>query len=211
MTRTVLLVGLGFGLTITGVPGSITYNVAYSFTFGHYGGTAPYKMTLAGTLPSGITFTDNGNGTATLAGTTTQVGTFPVTVTISDGNRSSVSNSYTLAVVANTLTLFGDAPDGFTGTAYSYTYASSGGTGAVAFFVASGSLPPGLTLSSTGILSGTPTTDGTYSWTVGATDSVGNSATPIADGNNITTIVNFRITYLGDQRTTFAGDNRSTY
>jgi large repetitive protein len=41
--------------------------------------------------------------------------------------------------------------------------------------VTSGTLPSGLTLSGSGVLSGTPTTTGTYDFTVGATDSLGNT------------------------------------
>ncbi|SHG46958.1 Sugar lactone lactonase YvrE [Jatrophihabitans endophyticus] len=55
------------------------------------------------------------------------------------------------------------------GTSYSYTYAAStpDGQSAARFQVASGELPPGLTLDpSTGVLAGTPTTGGTYTFTV---------------------------------------------
>ena len=58
---------------------------------------------------------------------------------------------------------------------YSYTFTASGNP-APTFAVASGSLPPGLTLSSSGVLSGTPTTAGKYTFTVSASNGVGSPA-----------------------------------
>lgn len=60
--------------------------------------------------------------------------------------------------------------DGALQIAYSQTLSASGGTGPYTFVVNSGNLPPGVALSSDGILSGTPTTEGTFSFTVTATD-----------------------------------------
>ncbi len=64
-------------------------------------------------------------------------------------------------------------PSGLAGTPYSgATLASSGGTGAVTWSVPPGSLPPGLSLGGgTGAITGTPTTGGTTTFTVTATDS----------------------------------------
>ena len=64
-------------------------------------------------------------------------------------------------------------PNGNPGAVYpGATLASSGGTGAVTWTVGPGSLPPGLALDPTsGAISGTPTTAGTSSFTVVATDS----------------------------------------
>ena len=59
------------------------------------------------------------------------------------------------------------------GALYSQTLAASGGTGPYTYEVTAGSIPAGLTLSSDGILSGTPTADGTYMFTITATDSYG--------------------------------------
>lgn len=54
-------------------------------------------------------------------------------------------------------------PDGAEGLAYSATFPASGGTGAITYSVATGTLPPGLTLdSTTGVVAGTPTLAGTY-------------------------------------------------
>lgn len=66
----------------------------------------------------------------------------------------------------------GDAPSGTVSAAYTYTYSTSGGTAPLVVSLAPGSdpLPDGLTLSSLGVLSGTPTTEATYSFTVRVTD-----------------------------------------
>ena len=58
---------------------------------------------------------------------------------------------------------------GGAGTAYSQSLVSSGGSGTVTWAIVGGSLPPGLSLSGATI-SGTPTTSGTFSFTVRATD-----------------------------------------
>jgi len=52
---------------------------------------------------------------------------------------------------------------------------ATGGTGAVTFAVTVGSLPSGLTFSSAGVLSGTPTQAGAFPFTITAKDSVGNA------------------------------------
>jgi hypothetical protein len=96
-----------------------------------------------------------------------------------------------------------DPPTGTVGTLYSYTLTATGGTGSYAFYLNGGSLPPGLELdNNSGVLSGTPTTTGSYTFTIMAID--GNSAfdkhdytliineasdtTPPAAASNVTTI-----------------------
>jgi large repetitive protein len=65
-------------------------------------------------------------------------------------------------------------PGATAGTAYVLSLAAVGGVGAFAYTVSNGSLPAGLTLDPlTGQLAGTPTTAGTYTFTVRATDSNG--------------------------------------
>lgn len=72
--------------------------------------------------------------------------------------------------VAPTITTTG-LPTGYLDTAYSQTIQYTGSTST--FSVTSGALPDGLTLSSGGVLSGTPTTPGNYSFTITATNSAG--------------------------------------
>ncbi len=57
------------------------------------------------------------------------------------------------------------------GLSYSQQLSGANGIGAVSWSIASGSLPPGLTLSPSGAIAGTAMSDGTYSFSVQATDS----------------------------------------
>ncbi len=78
----------------------------------------------------------------------------------------------------------GNASNGFTGVAYSYSVAASSTTTAATFSLSAGSLPPGLSLASNGAITGTPTTVGSFSATIAATNL---NPTPT------TTVVNFNI------------------
>jgi hypothetical protein len=64
-------------------------------------------------------------------------------------------------------------PGGTVGVAYSQPITASGGAVPYTFTVTSGTLPDGLTLTPAGVLSGTPTTNGTFTFTVRATDASG--------------------------------------
>ena len=70
-------------------------------------------------------------------------------------------------------TISGDPPDGSTTIAYTFTFTAAGGLAPYKFTVKSGTLPAGLTLSTAGVLSGTPTTAGNSEFTVRVTDANG--------------------------------------
>ncbi|MEA2166099.1 MAG: hypothetical protein QOK37_4226 [Thermoanaerobaculia bacterium] len=65
-------------------------------------------------------------------------------------------------------------PNGTVGTPYNQTVSASGGTPPYVFSLSSGALPTNLILNSaTGAITGTPTTAGTYTFTITATDATG--------------------------------------
>jgi Putative Ig domain len=72
-----------------------------------------------------------------------------------------------ILIVLNPPTL----PNGSLGTPYNQAITATGGTAPYTFAVTAGTLPNGLTLSTIGVLSGTPTIGGTFNFTVTATDS----------------------------------------
>lgn len=74
---------------------------------------------------------------------------------------------------AFTMTAGGALTGGTAGTAYSNTLSQTGALGTPNFAVTAGALPPGLTLSAAGTISGTPTATGTFNFTVTVSDASG--------------------------------------
>jgi large repetitive protein len=68
-------------------------------------------------------------------------------------------------------------PAGTVGAAFSQTLTATGGTAPFTFSFSSGALPPGLTLSQAGVISGTPTAAGAFTFTVQALNSTGCTGT----------------------------------
>jgi hypothetical protein len=145
---------------------------AYSHTF-TASGTTPVTFTVtAGTLPTGLTLDP---ATGVLSGTPTTAGTDTFTVTATNAAGIAVQVSTVTIAPAPVAPAFTSpvAPDGVAGTAYSHTFTTSGTT-PVTFAVTAGTLPTGLTLdAATGVLSGTPTTAGSETFTVTATNAAG--------------------------------------
>ena len=150
-----------------------TVGTAYSQTVVASGGTGPYTYTVsAGTIPTGLTLGSGG----TITGTPSAAGAFTFTVQATDAVSTTGTRSYTVNIGGNILTVApATLPNGTQGTPYSQTVTASGGTGPYTFVLTSGALPAGLTLSAGGVISGTPTGSGTSNFTIGATDSVGNT------------------------------------
>ncbi len=134
------------------------------------GGTTPYTWDdpKAG-LPAGLTLSSSGliSGTPKSAGTTT------VEIRVTDSKSASASRSFTLTVIPGPLSVVTTSPltDGKECTYQSWTMKATGGSGSYSWKLASGSQAPnGLTLNAAGVLSGTPTTPGSYSFTLQVND-----------------------------------------
>ncbi len=154
-----------------------TVGVAYSQTLTASGGQTPYTWTnISGGLPPGLTLAANG----VISGTPTTVVTTNFTVQVKDATNGIATQSLSLTIQApaplqiTTTSL----PNGTVGVAYNQTLAASGGQTPYTWTNTSGALPPGLTLATNGLISGTPTTtDGTFNFTVKLTDALSTTAT----------------------------------
>jgi hypothetical protein len=132
------------------------------------GGTGPYTWSvLSGSLPAGLTLNPDSGA---ITGTPTTAGTYGFAAQVTDVNRLTASKSFTGSVVAALTITTPSLPAGTVGSSYSQPIAVNGGITPVAFTI-TGSLPPGLTMtSSSGVISGTPSAAGSFDFTVVATD-----------------------------------------
>jgi len=95
-------------------------------------------------------------------------------VSVTDAYGCIASQGYTIAIGCASITLAPlTPPSGTTGIPYSQTFTPGGGIPPYTISVASGSITNGLTLLSSGVLSGTPTASGTFTFTVMAIDGAG--------------------------------------
>jgi len=113
----------------------------------------------SGTLPSGVTFTDNGNGTATFAGTPAKgtKGTYTLTIKAKNGVKPNAKQVFTLSVGKTPAFTSVSAVTFKVGTASSFTISTNGFP--LAALSESGILPVGITLQDNG--NGTATLTGT--------------------------------------------------
>jgi hypothetical protein len=135
------------------------------------GAGAPYTFAATG-LPAGVTMSTGG----TISGTPTVNGTFSYTVTVTDnsGTKGTVNCSVTVAPPPAVNCVSITAVQGV--AIAPVTLTASGGAGGPYTFTATG-LPAGLSLSTGGTISGTPTVNGTFTYTVTVTDKNGNKGT----------------------------------
>jgi hypothetical protein len=112
-----------------------------------------------------------------LAGTPTTAATSTVRIRGTDANGCFADVLYSITVVpasCPTITLSPSTmPAATVGVPYSQAITASGGTGTYTFTVTTGALPAGLTLTTAGVVAGTPTTAATSTFTIRGTDVTG--------------------------------------
>ncbi|PYS54919.1 MAG: hypothetical protein DMG13_06135 [Acidobacteria bacterium] len=152
-----------------------TVNATYSVTLTAAGGALPYSWSLAlGSLPPGLTLTSTGliNGTPAI------IGTSNFTVRVRDLFSLTAMKAFSITILPPppVITTASPLPTGTAGVPYSQTLVATGGAAPFAWSVILESLPPGLTLSAAGLISGTPTIPGTAIFNVQIIDSVSRTA-----------------------------------
>ncbi len=153
-----------------------TQGAAYSTTFAASGGTPAYTWSVeaGSSLPAGLGL--NG-ATGELSGTPSASGTFNFTIRVTDAAAPTpqfTTKAFALTINPPALSITTASPlsAGTQGAAYSTTFGASGGTPPYGgWTVTSGTLPAGLSLNAgTGELSGTPTENGNFNFTVRVSD-----------------------------------------
>jgi len=144
---------------------------AYSFDLDAKNGTPPYSFAIIdGALPDGLALAPN---TGLISGSPSEAGDFAFTIEVTDDNSDTATRECALTVLDRLELLVTELPDGYVDVHYNVVLDVTGGTTPYVWALESGSsLPDGLSLDSdTGLLNGTPTTAGSYSFTVEVNDS----------------------------------------
>ncbi|ATB51245.1 putative Ig domain-containing protein [Corallococcus macrosporus] len=145
---------------------------SFSATYTATDGKAPYTFAPASALPSWLQLSSSG----ALSGTPQALGTTTGQVVVTDANGRTGTRAFTLTVRDRPIVETPSLPDAHRDVPYSTQLQVSGGKAPFSWQVSSGSLPAGLTLSTTGTLGGTPTEGGESTFVVSATDAAGQSA-----------------------------------
>ena len=141
--------------------------VSYSVTMAATGGTPNYTWS-ATNLPAGLTM----NAAGAITGIPSAAGTTTAQITVADSTTPthiSVTAPFTITVSQGIGITTGSLPVGFVGTAYASTMGVGGGTSPYTWTVTG--LPAGLTMTTGGIISGSPTSAGTSNAMFTVTDS----------------------------------------
>lgn len=178
-----------FSITINPAPSITTSSVssgvvgfAYSQQLDMTGGTTPIVWSKSGALPPGLQF-NAANGS--ISGTPTSAGSYDFSISVTDAAGISATKTYNLTIyptfaIATPSAGTGAPPPAVVGAVYkNFTFKTNyGGAAPYSWVKSSGALPAGLTLNQdTGVLSGTPTAAGDYTFALTVTDTNGANTT----------------------------------
>ncbi len=145
-------------------------NVQYSgATLQATGGVTSYTWSWSGNVPTGLSLNAS---TGAITGTPTTAGTYNFTAKVTDSGNPQQTATANLSITVNPPLAITPPTlaTGVVGSAYSQTLQATGGILPYTWSY-TGNLPPGLGLSVSGAITGTPTTTGTFNFTAKVTDS----------------------------------------
>lgn len=189
----------GFSLSSTGIvpvevlttslPNCTIGIAGYSQQLSAVGGTGPYTWEITtGALPTGLSLSWSGLISGTCSG---GAGTSNFTVRATDALAATDTQALSITRISPgpPIVTTSSLPNGTVSVAYSQTLSATGGAPAYSWSLLSGSLPAGLSLSSGGVISGTPSGNETQTFTVRVTDSQ-----PLTGDATLTLIVGTPVT-----------------
>ncbi|HXW92573.1 MAG TPA: Ig domain-containing protein [Terriglobales bacterium] len=137
-----------------------TVGLAYAGTISTVGASGPFTWAIvSGSLPTGLTLSSSDTASAEITGTPTEIGTSSFTIQVTNGSGNLIKETITITVnppPGLTITTPAVLAPGTIGQSYIYALQAAYGTQPYTWTIVSGSLPSGLFMSSSGIISGTP-------------------------------------------------------
>jgi hypothetical protein len=149
---------------------TLTVGVAWEQPLRAQGGQPPLAWAVEGALPPGV---ELDLASERLIGAPTQAGEARLVIRVTDASDppQEVSRSARILVASPPLQITTEAlPSAVLQTPYGVPLEATGGAGDNAWSIASGALPPGITLSAAGVLEGTPTSAGLSRFSVQVQD-----------------------------------------
>jgi hypothetical protein len=170
-----IVVNAALSITTNATLPDAALGAPYSVTLQASGGVAPYTWTTQVRLPAGLTLSSSG----VISGTPIGLGTVTFGVQVADSfNPQQTANRTFSITVASALSITTTTlPSALQNSAYTQQLQNTGGTSPYTWLVTRGSLPPGLQMTTGGLLQGTPTLIESQNFDVTVTDSRGVSST----------------------------------
>jgi hypothetical protein len=142
--------------------------IAYLHPVSFGGGVPPYTVLgPVGWVPLGLALLTDGR----ITGTPTQAGTSTFTVRVVDATYATADAVCSITIREELTIDCADPPDGEVDTPYAHDMDVSGGNPPRTVALVAGSLPDGLSIDTAGVITGTPTQAGTFTFTARVTGS----------------------------------------